>query len=335
MCAPPSCPSVGPGRARPLRAGAPAARRRARRRGPRPGSRRRRPARAVVPGPFGTKKVIVGVANQKVVVRQVDLPWLPADELRRSLPFQVQDFLPMPVDQAILDFHPLEEFTSDAVDGCCASCSSPPPATWSATPSRLSRRRPVADHGRPHPLRRPARRRHAAPAFAEVDAEALVDVGASVTNIVVHQAGVPRFVRVLLRAAPTSPSRSPSGSAYPSTTPRRSSRHRPRARAGAAGQTPRGRHRVHRRRLRRGGARLARLLPRPDGTARIDRVVLSGGGARWSGSVERLAAATRLPVEVARPLSHLGSAAPACPTSTRLHRAPRRRPRRSRPGVAS
>ena len=60
-----------------------------------------------------SKKVVLGVANQKVVVRQVDLPWLPLDELRKSLSFQVQDFIPMPVEQAILDFHPLEEFTSD------------------------------------------------------------------------------------------------------------------------------------------------------------------------------------------------------------------------------
>ena len=62
---------------------------------------------------FSTKKVVVGVANQKVVVRQVDLPWLPVKELRSSLAFQVQDFIPMPVEQAILDFHPLDEFTND------------------------------------------------------------------------------------------------------------------------------------------------------------------------------------------------------------------------------
>ncbi|MGZ4638757.1 MAG: type IV pilus biogenesis protein PilM, partial [Actinomycetes bacterium] len=62
---------------------------------------------------FSTKKVVVGVANQKVVVRQVDLPWLPTNELKKSLPFQVQDFIPMPVEQAILDFHPLEELTGD------------------------------------------------------------------------------------------------------------------------------------------------------------------------------------------------------------------------------
>jgi type IV pilus assembly protein PilM len=63
---------------------------------------------------FSSKKVVVGVANQKVVVRQVDLPWLPIKELRQSLAYQVQDYIPMPVEQAILDFHPLEEFTSES-----------------------------------------------------------------------------------------------------------------------------------------------------------------------------------------------------------------------------
>src|SRR3954466_15242229 len=63
---------------------------------------------------FSSKKVVLGVANQKVIVRQVDLPWLPADELRKSLAFQVQDFIPIPVDQAILDFHAVEEFVNDA-----------------------------------------------------------------------------------------------------------------------------------------------------------------------------------------------------------------------------
>jgi type IV pilus assembly protein PilM len=41
------------------------------------------------------------------------------------------------------------------------------------------------------------------------------------------------------------------------------------------------------------------------GAARIGRVVLSGGGSRLGGLVERLSAATRLPVEAARPMSVL------------------------------
>ena len=65
---------------------------------------------------FSSKKVVIGVANQKVIVRQVDLPWMPADELKKSLAFQVQDFVPMPVEQAVLDFHPLEELGSGSGD---------------------------------------------------------------------------------------------------------------------------------------------------------------------------------------------------------------------------
>ena len=33
---------------------------------------------------------------------------------------------------------------------------------------------------------------------AEVETEALIDIGARVTNVVVHSAGLPRFVRILL-----------------------------------------------------------------------------------------------------------------------------------------
>ncbi len=45
-------------------------------------------------------------------------------------------------------------------------------------------------------------------------------------------------------------------------------------------------------------------LAQPD-AARIGRVVLSGGGSRLTGISARLAASTRLPVELAAPLSVL------------------------------
>src|SRR5919199_2991018 len=57
------------------------------------------------------KRVVLGVANQRVIVRQLELPWLARSELAASLPLQVQDLLPMPVDQAVLDFFPVEEPT--------------------------------------------------------------------------------------------------------------------------------------------------------------------------------------------------------------------------------
>src|SRR5437762_1837655 len=54
---------------------------------------------------FRSKDVMLGVGNQRVVVREVTLPWLEEKELRQSLPFQVQEFVPIPVDDAVLDYH--------------------------------------------------------------------------------------------------------------------------------------------------------------------------------------------------------------------------------------
>jgi type IV pilus assembly protein PilM len=54
------------------------------------------------------RRVRVGVANQKIVVRLIELPPL-ADrkDLEAALRFQAQDKIPMPLDSAVLDFHTL------------------------------------------------------------------------------------------------------------------------------------------------------------------------------------------------------------------------------------
>jgi type IV pilus assembly protein PilM len=54
------------------------------------------------------KRVRLGVANQRIVVRTIDLP--PLDEGREldaAVRFQAQEHIPMSLDQAVLDFHPL------------------------------------------------------------------------------------------------------------------------------------------------------------------------------------------------------------------------------------
>src|SRR4051812_17014021 len=148
---------------------------------------------------FSSKSVVVGVANQKVVVRQVDLPWLATEELRASLSFQVQDFIPMPVDQAILDFHPLEEFTNETggrmlrVLLVAAARDMVGSAVEAVEKAGLSPS--MVDLNSFAVLRSLMT---SGSGLTSMEAEALVDVGASITNIVVHQAGVPRFVRILL-----------------------------------------------------------------------------------------------------------------------------------------
>jgi type IV pilus assembly protein PilM len=54
------------------------------------------------------KKVRIGVANQKIVVRILELPPIEdSKELEAAVRFSAQDQIPMPLDSAVLDFQPL------------------------------------------------------------------------------------------------------------------------------------------------------------------------------------------------------------------------------------
>jgi type IV pilus assembly protein PilM len=148
-------------------------------------------------GKFKSRQVVMGVGNQRVVVREIGLPWLPEKELRASLGFQVQEFIPMSVDDVVLDFDPLGEFEQEGrrmirillvaaqrvmVDAVVAAATGAKldPIGLDLVPFALVRAVGTADDGM----------------NLEGD-EAVVDIGAHVTNICVHARGVTRFVRIL------------------------------------------------------------------------------------------------------------------------------------------
>jgi type IV pilus assembly protein PilM len=55
------------------------------------------------------KRVRIGIANAKIVVRTLELPPISdRKELETAVRFQAQDQIPMPLDAAVLDFHPLD-----------------------------------------------------------------------------------------------------------------------------------------------------------------------------------------------------------------------------------
>src|SRR5690349_7190494 len=58
---------------------------------------------------FRGRKVVLGVTHPQVVVRETTVANVPAKNMRASLPFQVRDALPLPVENSLLDFHPLED----------------------------------------------------------------------------------------------------------------------------------------------------------------------------------------------------------------------------------
>ena len=147
---------------------------------------------------FKNRRVYLGIANQQVVVRQIDLPYLPDDELRRSLEFQAQDAIPIPIEQAILDFHTLEHFENEQGERFSRIL------LVAAQRQMVDALLDVVTGAKLEPagldLDAFAMLRSLAPegVLDDRDGEMLIDVGASVTNIVVHENGIPRFVRILL-----------------------------------------------------------------------------------------------------------------------------------------
>jgi type IV pilus assembly protein PilM len=257
---------------------------------------------------FSGNKVVLGVANQKVIVRQVDLPWMPVDELKKSLGYLVQDFVPMPVEAAVLDFHVLEELGADngnrTMRGLLVAASRDmvhnsidavrraglTPVMVDLTSFAVIRALADADH-----------------LGMGSNVEALVDVGARVTNIVVHQGGVPRFVRILLMG----------GQDVTDAVAERMGMPQEQAEAlkqqlglGSAGEGMDVQAAV-----RVVEAVTAAFVDEirgsldyylaSSGSAPISRLVLTGGGARLDGLARRLSVTSRVPVEVGTPMNSL------------------------------
>jgi type IV pilus assembly protein PilM len=60
------------------------------------------------------KKVIIGIGNQKVVIRVIELPYMEKQELKSALQFQAQDYIPIPIEEVILDYEVIDEFTRES-----------------------------------------------------------------------------------------------------------------------------------------------------------------------------------------------------------------------------
>jgi type IV pilus assembly protein PilM len=146
---------------------------------------------------ISSRQVIFGVANQRVVVRLVEVPWMQPDELRRSLAFQAGDYLPIPVDQTELDYAVIGELEASGGQRLLRVLLVAAQKEMLAGHLRAVREaglRPVGIDLNPIALLRSL---GPVAGFGE-GAEALIDVGARITNMVVHDNGVLRFVRILL-----------------------------------------------------------------------------------------------------------------------------------------
>ncbi|MGH9062692.1 MAG: type IV pilus biogenesis protein PilM, partial [Acidimicrobiales bacterium] len=60
-------------------------------------------------GGFKARRVVVGVANSRVVVREAEMPAMDDEDLRAALRFEAADLIPLPVEESELDFQVMEE----------------------------------------------------------------------------------------------------------------------------------------------------------------------------------------------------------------------------------
>ena len=58
---------------------------------------------------FKSRRVVLGICSRRVLVRDYRTQAMPPEQLKRALPFQVADLLPVPVDQAVIDFYPVSQ----------------------------------------------------------------------------------------------------------------------------------------------------------------------------------------------------------------------------------
>ncbi len=255
---------------------------------------------------FSHKKVTVGVANPRVVVRQVEVPYLKGGELRKALPMLVGDQVPIDIDQAVLDFAALEEIhTSDGarslsgllvagveemivrtVDAVMAAGLNPTVVDLNS----FAVLRAIATT--------PGLGLNARP-------EAVVDIGADLTNIVVHENGIPRFVRILLSGG-----RQVSHALVEDLGLTLIDAEQTKREIGLA-EGP-GPVAPAARSMSRAALELIEEIrgsldyySATSSNGSVTRVVLSGGGARLRGFPERLSERLRVPVDVGSTLSGL------------------------------
>ncbi len=146
-------------------------------------------------GQFSSTSVVVGVAGLRAIIRELDLPYVPDNEVDSAVRFQSEEVIPFPPDQTILSSRILADYTSadgdkmrrvlvaaahrDLVDGIIAAVERAGLTVEGVDLVSSALVRAISDR------------------TAAEQSEAIVSVGAGLTVVVVHQQGRPQFVRTI------------------------------------------------------------------------------------------------------------------------------------------
>ena len=152
-------------------------------------------------GRFSSRKVAIGLPDRNLLTRQVDLPWMPPEDFRTALRYQVGDALPVDLSQVELDYHVLGELNRTDERGqvlemnrtLVVAADTQRVIEWSQCARKAGLEPVTVD----------------SPAFAlirgvsggrlirNLTVNAIVDIGAEQMTIVIYRDGQPLFVRSL------------------------------------------------------------------------------------------------------------------------------------------
>lgn len=145
-------------------------------------------------GGFRSRNVALGIGGQSVIVRDLAVPRMPLPQIRESLPFQVQDLLPVPVSDAVLDYYPISEGQAESgpvVNGLLVAAFKQAVSS-NVTAATMAGLTPVSMDLLPFAMTRMHSLSSPTNGFA-----VHMSIGANTTSIVIAQAAVPLFVRIV------------------------------------------------------------------------------------------------------------------------------------------
>ena len=144
---------------------------------------------------FKGKKVVLGVANQKVIVRLLDLPHMEPDDLKSAIGFEAQDHIPMPLDEAVLDYEVVgSQEEGQDMDRIMIVAAQRDMIGGFTAAIREAGLRPVGVDVKALSLLRSA----LPDSLFDEGAVLLMDISPEMTSLVVSQGGTPTFTRFVL-----------------------------------------------------------------------------------------------------------------------------------------
>jgi len=259
-------------------------------------------SRLWVNGGFTSRSVVVGIAGLRAITRELDLPWVPDDEVDSAVRFQSEEVIPFPPDKTLLSAQVLGDNAGsdgtrtrrvlvaaahrDLVDGVVDVVGRAGLEVEGVDLVSSALVRALVDKD-----------------DLGAEPEAIVSVGAGLSVVVVHLQGRPLFVRTVGTGGNAATAAIRAGLDIPLVDAEAVKRH-----LGELGAQAKSAERAVQACTRElvGEIRnsIQYFASLPD-RAPIARVLMTGGGSMLHGLVEQLQAQVRIPVQAISPLSRL------------------------------